>query len=74
MRDASRAVYMLVGLVNLAPITGVASARALDRLYGTELDQECPAPEVRSQNSWRRSKIASGVAVQTNGAPSRALR
>ena len=34
MRDASRAVYMLVGLVNLAPITGVTSARALDRLYG----------------------------------------
>ena len=39
MRDASRAVYTLVGLVNLAPITGVTSARALDRLYGTELEQ-----------------------------------
>lgn len=37
MPTATRIVFVLVGLVNLAPIAGATSARALRRLYGPEL-------------------------------------
>jgi hypothetical protein len=40
MLAAARAIFAVVGLVNLAPIAGATSARALTRLYGATLEDE----------------------------------
>ena len=39
MRKLSSALFGIVGLVNLIPVTGVVSAGRLERLYGVALDE-----------------------------------